>query len=117
MIETNIAGLQDFQDCKQMQAIKDYQTSIFPKFPLWERIKLLFKRHEHKWKLFKEKEEIFEQFIFCKSRGIFSVKLKAYKCLDCGEIKFWYSHDMKRQKFKQLKEKFEFEVLNGLLTN
>jgi hypothetical protein len=114
MIGKNITGLQDFSNCRQAKAIRDYQTRIFPKFPLWERIKLLFKKHKHKWKIFAEQEVSIMRTYFGKNVGKSIVFHKAYKCSECGEFKFWYSKDMEDECLKRSKERFEFEVLNNI---
>lgn len=79
-------------------------------------LKKIFSTCEHKWKVFKEEKKGF----ICIRKGeqvgnSRTVILKAYKCKECGEFKFWYSLDMNDgDYFSQLKEDFEFNIINEI---
>lgn len=121
----SILGLTDFTECRQQKLLKEWQEKeqyrILPKIKLWEKIKYHFRRkepvevHKHKWALIREEQQGYINYRRGEKYGNFTLYLKAYKCKDCGEFKFWYSENMNDcDNFMKSKEDFEFNVINGI---
>lgn len=73
---------------------------------------------KHKWEIFKEENKKFTLTIISKqARNPKKVISRAYKCKECGRIKFWYSYNIHKGYFRRAKKDFEFKVFNKIKEN